>query len=185
MLGIITARLLRRHEQLTGESADWLRKMSRVAPKAFRRFLLFVPMSRLVDRVPPEAHAAARIAAMLAEDCGPCLQTTVTLLEHAGIEPRLLRAALRGDTAAMEEKTRTAYLFAAHVVAKDPGSEELRRLIEQWWGKAGTIELALAIASGHVYPAVKRAMGYAQACQGVTVAGEVTLIDSSAPLLYT
>jgi hypothetical protein len=84
---------------------------------------------------------------------------------------------LRGETAAMDEKTRTAYVFAAHVAARDPRSEELRPLIAQWWGEAGIVELALAIASAHVYPTVKRAMGHAQACQRVTVAGEPTAIE--------
>ena len=124
--------------------------------------------------VPPAAAHSARIAATKSEDCGPCLQTSVNYALGANIDASLIRAAVARDLDAMDEETRTAYLFAEAVSARDPVCDDYRSQIEKWWGKAGVTELALAIASTRVFPTVKRAMGYAKACQRVTIAGQTT-----------
>lgn len=124
MLKAFVERSLRRQEQIAGEPTDFLRDVYTAAPGGFWRFALFIPMSRYRKRLPVEARAVASIAAVHAEDCGPCLQTVVNLASAAG----------------------------------DIRSEELRPLIESWWGKASIAELALAITSTRVFPTVKRVM---------------------------
>lgn len=174
MLKGIIERMIRKQEIATGESADFLRDMYGAAPAGFWRFALFVPMSRFRTALPLDAACAVRIAAVHAEDCGPCLQTVINLSLAAGASPEVLRAAVAGDLAAMDERTRTAFEFARAIAARDIHAEDLRPVIERWWGKAGITEIALAIASTRVFPTVKRAMGYAQACQRVVIEGEET-----------
>ncbi|WP_421865489.1 hypothetical protein [Parvibaculum sp.] len=174
MLKNIIGRLIRKQEEVTGESADFMRDLYEASPRGFWRFVLFVPMSRHRGTLSVDAASAVRIAAVHAEDCGPCLQTVIKLSLDAGAAPRLLRAAVEENPAAMDEETRLAFEFARHLVARDPRAEDLRHAVEQRWGKAGICEIALAIASTRVFPTVKRAMGYGQACQRAVIAGEET-----------
>jgi hypothetical protein len=131
---------------------------------------------RLLALCPFRAYepASRRAAAVHAEDCGPCLQTVINLSLAAGARPEILRAAVEENLAAMDEETKLAFEFARLLSARDARSEDLRSAVERRWGKAGLAEIALAIASTRVFPTVKRAMGYAQACQRVVIAGEAT-----------
>lgn len=181
MLKALVERLMRKQEERTGESADFVRDIYAAAPGGFWRFVLFSPMAQYRKALPVEACAVAKIAAAHAEDCGPCLQTTVNLAAAAGVAPNVIRAAVTRDLSAMEERTRTAFEFAEAVAARDIRSEELRPLIEQWWGKAGVAELALAIASTRVFPTLKRALGHGQACSRVVIGAETVRADLAAP----
>lgn len=163
---------LRRGERQTGENADFAREIYDAAPGGFWRFGFFIPMSRYRKVVPAEAFAVAKIAAVHAEDCGPCLQTAVNLATADGVAPEIIRAAVTRDLGALDDRTRAAFEFAEAVVARDIRSEELRPLIERWWGKAGVVELALVISATRVFPTVKRALGHGQACSRVVIGRE-------------
>ncbi|MCE9651365.1 MAG: hypothetical protein K8R18_17225 [Parvibaculum sp.] len=181
MLKPLLERMFRKQEQLTGESADFIREMYDAAPGGFWRFAMFMPMSRYRRALPKEARVAAGIAAVHSEDCGPCLQTGINLALADGVAPEIIRAAVAGDTAAMDERTRTAFEFAQAICARDIRSEELRPLIEKWWGKAATVELALTIASARTFPTVKRVLGHGQACLRVTIGHETVHAELAAP----
>lgn len=181
MLKTFIEKMLRKQEEVTGESVDYLRDLHAAAPGALWRFVCFLPMSRFRKSLPLEAQAVARIAAVHAEDCGPCLQTVVNLMTVAGVAPQTLRAAVTRDLAAMDERTRTVFEFAEAIVNRDIHSEELRPLIEGWWGKAAMADLALAIASTRVFPTVKRVMGYGQACSRVTIGQETLRAELAKP----
>ena len=172
MLKNLIERLIRKQEAMTGESADFMRDLYAGSPAGFRRFALFLPMSRHRGALPLDAACAVRIAAVHAEDCGPCLQTVVNLSLAAGAGARTIRAAVEGNLPAMDEETRLAFEFARLLCARNPEAEDIRGEVERRWGKAGISEIALAIASTRVFPTVKRAMGYGQACQRVVIAGE-------------
>lgn len=176
-------RLIRQQENRTGESADFLRDIWDASPGAFLRFAGFVPMSRFRGHLPVNAVAAARIATVHEEDCGPCLQTVVTMSLDAGASPHILAAAVEERLDEMDEETALVFRFAKAIVTRDPKVENDRAAIEQRWGKAGLTELALAIASTRVFPTLKRVMGYAEACQRITIAGKKT--EAALPLRGT
>jgi len=119
MLKAFVEKSLRRQEEITGEPTDFLRDIYEAAPGGFWRFALFVPMSRYSKRLPIEAYAVARIAAVHAEDCGPCLQTVVNMASSAGVPVDILRAAVMRDLGAMDERTRTVFEFAEAIAARD------------------------------------------------------------------
>ena len=181
MLNAFVARFLRQQEERTGEPVDYLRDLYEAAPGGFWRFVFFTPMSRFGKCLPPDALAVARIAAVHAEDCGPCLQIVVNLTTAAGVPAHVLRAAVTRNLSAMDERTRTVFEFAEAIVHRDIRSEELRPLIENWWGKAAIADLALTIASTRVFPTMKRVMGYGQACSRVTIGQETIRADLANP----
>ena len=179
MLKTILERMFAKQEKLTGESMDFARDLYRAAPGGFWRFAFFTPMANYRHVLPKEAYAVAKIAAAHSEDCGPCLQTTVNLATSAGVDPQIIRAAVTGDTANMDERTATAFMFARAICAHDFASEELRPRLIKWWGEAGIAELSLAICSSRLFPMLKRSMGHGAACQRVVV-GQETLQVSAA-----
>ena len=165
-------KLINSAERQTGEPADFMRDMLNTSPAAFWKFAMFTPMARHRQRVPATALHAARIAATHAEDCGPCLQTVVNYAARDGMSPRLIKAAVEGDTGAMDPETRLAFEFSRCLAARDPHAEDLRDQVEAVWGKEGIVDLALATTATRVFPILKRAMGYAEACQRVTIERE-------------
>ncbi|MDP2123174.1 MAG: hypothetical protein Q8J92_02225 [Parvibaculum sp.] len=173
MFGFLARRLIDTQERLTGSSADYARDLYAGSPGAFWRFTISMMSSRYVKTLPPEAYCAAGFGALRAEDCGPCVQIGVNLALAQGIATVVVRAAATGDVASLSEDNRLAYEFAYAVATRDLRAEELRPMVERKWGKAGLAELALEIASVRAYPAMKRALGYAQTCQRVVIEGEV------------
>jgi hypothetical protein len=172
--------LFRKQEQVTGESTDFLRDLRRASPGGMWRFVFFIPMARYRRALPVEAYAVARIAAAHSEDCGPCLQTTVNLAKGEGVSDMIIRAAVLGDLAAMDERTGAAFAFARAVCAHDLASEELRPKLIEWWGEEAVAELALAICAARLFPTLKRGLGHGQACQRVTVGKETLLVSAPA-----
>ena len=165
-------------EKATGESADFVRDLRRASPGGFWRFAFFTPMSNYRRALPKEAYGVAKIAASHSEDCGPCLQTTVNLAKADGVSDAIIRAAVTGDVAAMDERTAAAFLFARAVCAHDIEAENIRPQLIEWWGEAGVAELALVICSSRLYPALKRGLGHGEACMRVTVGRETLAVGA-------
>ncbi len=64
---------------------------------AIFKFFLFQAMASHRDRLPRDLGFAARIAAALSEDCGPCTQLVVDMALRAGMTPQRISALLRGN----------------------------------------------------------------------------------------
>ena len=178
MLNVLLERLFKTQERVTGESMDFVRDLRRTAPGGFWRFALFTPMASYRRALPVEAYAVAKIAAAHAEDCGPCLQTTVNLAQADGVSDTIIRAAVLGDINAMDERTGAAFAFARAICARDFPSEDLRPKLLAWWGEAGLAELSLAICSSRLFPTLKRGLGHAQSCQRVIVGMETLQVTA-------
>ena len=180
MLDHLLERLFAKQEHVTGESMDFVRDLRRASKGGFWRFAGFTPMASYCRALPHDAYAVAKIAAAKSEDCGPCLQTTVNLARHDGVDDAVIRAAVTGDMRDMDERIATAYAFAIAVCEKDMASEALRPKLLSWWGEAGLAELALAICASRLFPTLKRGLGHAQACQRISIGRETLVVSSPA-----
>ena len=93
----------------------------------------------------------------------------------AGISPAIVRAAAAGAVEDLDDDNRLAYEFAYAVATRDIAAEGLRPEVEHRWGKAGLAEIAFVVATTRSYPALKRAMGYAQTCQRAVIGYETAI----------
>lgn len=134
---------------------------------AFARVQRFAMFRR---SVPLAVQVAAALPVVMAEDCGPCAQLTVTLAERQGVAPEILRAIVAHEEAKMPAEIALAYRFGKAVHAHDPAADELRPLIIARWGRVGLVSLAFAIASARIFPTLKYALGYGRACTRLKVA---------------
>jgi hypothetical protein len=104
----------------------------------------------------------------MAEDCGPCVQIHVNLALREHVPEHTLAALLKRDFDACGENAALGFQFG-ETVARGDDASDLRAAIVSKWGEHGVIELAFTIATARFYPAVKRGMGYARACEKIKV----------------
>lgn len=156
-------------EETTGESADYIREILQHTPKGLFLFFLFMPLTYFRGKLSKEAFHIARIYTIKHEDCGPCLQTVVTLAVLDGVDPGLIQLLLENEMSAFPNTLRVVADFTQAVLERKPNLDDTRAAVIQIFGERAVAELALAIASVRVYPVVKRAMGYARSCSLVQV----------------
>jgi hypothetical protein len=184
MLGWLVRRQMAKFEREFDYDLTYARDIYDASPRAFFRFSRISGLAAHREDVSREAWFAAKIAAALAEDCGPCTQLVVTMAEREGVSPEALRAILAGDKAAMPPDAALGFRFARSVLERDiVECDRLRNEVVSRWGRRGLVSLALTIAGARVFPSVKYALGHGHACARVRVAGadtEVTRQTSAA-----
>jgi hypothetical protein len=181
MLRALLTRMIRRFEARWDYDASYQRAIIAADPWVFVKFAVI--RGWVNSRAAPHAAlAAAGLAATMHEDCGPCTQISADMALSYGLDPKVLRAILAGDQAAMGDTAALAWRFAraslAHDLAAEPERDEIRRR----WGERGLVALSMAITAGRVYPTLKYALGHGQACSRVVVAGETAPLVATSPL---
>jgi hypothetical protein len=72
----------------------------------------------------------------------------------------------------MGEAAALAYRFANAVIDRDmETADPLRDEILTRWGKAGLVDICLAITTSRMYPTLKYGLGHGKTCSRVVVAG--------------
>jgi hypothetical protein len=171
MLKAYFTRYLDKFERQWSYDASYMREVLHVSPASFLKFMFG---SQSADRkaAPPEALVAAGLFGTMAEDCGPCTQIGVDLATAQGVDPKVLRAIIAGDEAAMGETAALAYRFARASLARDMAAcDPLRDEIVRRWGKKGLVAISLTLMQSRMYPTLKYALGHGKACSKVVVAG--------------
>jgi len=178
MLGWLVRRQIAKFERNFDYDLTYARDIYDASPRAFFRFARISGIAEHRENVPREAWFAAKIAAAMAEDCGPCTQLVVTMAEREGVSPRTLRAILAGEQGALPPDARLGFRFANAVLARDVAEgDRLRDEVVSRWGRKGLVTLALTIAASRIFPAVKYGLGHGQACVRVLVAGADTQVS--------
>ena len=150
------------------------------SPHAAWMFSRAAAIGKYRKDVPLAAWAAAAITAVRHEDCGPCTQLGVSIMERAGVDAKILRAVLAEDPAAMPDDVALAWRFTRATIDHDPSADRYRDEIIRRWGSRAVISLAFAIVASRVYPTVKYAMGHGEACTRVVVGGTPITFDKAA-----
>lgn len=172
MLKFFLSRWLDRFETTFGYDASYMRHVLRTNPWSLLKFGLG---TSALDRkaAPPEAVVAASLYGTLQEDCGPCVQVGVDIAAANGVDPKVLRAIIAGDEAAMGEAAALGYRFARASLARDmEACDPLRDEIVRRWGDEALVAISLAMVASRMYPTLKYALGYGKACSRVKVGGE-------------
>lgn len=172
MLKWLIGRRIVAFERTYGYDTSYVRDMLDADPRAVLALGGIERMARYRRRVPKEAWYAAKLVAVLAEDCGPCTQLVVAMAERAGVSSTVLRAVIARDDGAMNADAALAHRFAESVIARDARMDERRGAIVKRWGERGLISLSFAIVTSRLYPTLKYALGHGQACTRVTIGGE-------------
>jgi hypothetical protein len=164
----ITSRLIDVAERKFGEKLGYMRDMASASPTAFYKFGLFLVFARHRKAAPLDAYYLATIGALQHEDCGPCLQLAVNQAFADGVSPAIISSAVAGG-ATLDAERRLYLDFGRAVSANLPEAEELRLRLAEKLSPAAMVDLAIAIASARVFPALKRGLGHAKSCSLVQI----------------
>jgi len=178
MLKLLIRRRIDRFARQYDYDTSYMSELLETSQRAFLRFARVAGLSRHRESLPPAPWYAAKLAATLHEDCGPCTQLVVRMAAEDGVPPATLAAIVGGDESRMDEEVRLGWRFAQAVLAHDPAADGFREEIVRRWGDKAVVSLALGIAASRMFPTIKVAMGHGRACQRVRV-GDRELVPAS------
>lgn len=164
MLHMITNHFISKAELRLGVPLEYVRAIAAVSTGLLNRYNRFFGFLDPNKHAPPSAYYVARIRGAMAADCGTCVEIEFNLASQAGVEDKLIAAALRGDPDAMDPQFGAVCQLTDAVVANRIDDPDAREAVIAAYGEAGLIELSYAMNGAALLPGVKRAMGYAVAC---------------------
>ena len=180
MLKRMLHRSIAKFEREFGYDATYLHEVTDISPAASIKFMLFQLMSNHRDGAPREAYCAAKIAAALSEDCGPCTQLVVDFALRARMDPKRITALLRGDLEQAGADAELGFRYGIAAAQNTLDAPALAAEVETRYGKRALVSMAFAVASSRVYPALKRGMGHGAACTKITVSRETVVLKEAA-----
>lgn len=179
MLRWMLHKMLRAFESRYAYDAAYCHEILDVAGgPAFLRFWMVQGMGAYAADLPAEVLHAARLAAIIEEDCGPCAQLTVQMAEEARISEAVLSAVIRKDDAALPPDVRLAVQFVRSAMARDEAADELREQVVQRFGKRALVTLAYTMTTAKIYPSLKYALGHGQMCTRLQL-GQKSLVAAA------
>ena len=167
-MGALADRLVATAEKRAGVEMPYLHTLADASGAAFAKWLLAMPAADHRQRAPREAWHLARLGATVAQDCGTCVQTVVTLARRDGVGPMLLRQALDAPET-LPDDDRAAYRFGHAVASRSDDAADRAAEVEALFGPGVHVELAMAVAMCSIFPIVKRGLGQSLSCALVTV----------------
>jgi hypothetical protein len=180
MLKAYLHRSVARLERRFGYDATYLHEVIDISRPAFFKFGLFQIMSSHRDGVPRDAWYAARIAAAMSEDCGPCTQLVVDMALREGMKGDALSALLRGDLERAGTDAEFGFRYGIAVAQNTPEALALSEDAEKRYGKRALVSLAFAVACSRVYPTLKRGLGHGATCTKITISDETIVLRQAA-----
>ncbi|MBX7526437.1 hypothetical protein [Qipengyuania vesicularis] len=149
--------------KVAGEAEPYMDDLDRAGGFATEKFQHAMLLSGHRHHAPSALLHMARLGSTRAEDCGPCVEIVRQFALADGLDPARIQNALMGRPESEEDKL--AYDFGAAVSSGDVATAaELGERLEALFGRKVRTELALGAASGRLFPAIKRGLGFASAC---------------------
>jgi len=183
MLKMITGHLISRAEKRLGVPMDHVRAIAAASTGLLNRYNRFFGFLDPNRHAPPEAYYIARIRGAMAADCGTCVEIEFNLASQAGIDAKLIAAALKGDLETMGPQLGAVSQLTDAVVANRIDDPDAREVVVAAYGEAGLVELSYAMNGAALLPGVKRAMGYAVACDSTLMTRLMATLAERTPKL--
>lgn len=155
---------IRERETVIGVPLDYQRDMAAASPGSALRLQEIARLIRENQSVPEQVAMMAALGAVMAEDCGDCVQIYVNLALKTGIDKSIVKAALDNHLTEMPGDLKLGFCFGRVVSQNDPMLLEKGAALEAKFGRKALVDLALVIAMARFYPTVKRALGHSRTC---------------------
>ena len=156
---------VRAMDQFSDGRTAFIHDLAAAGGFAVEKFQHFMPVTMHRYHAPADLLHMARLGATLHEDCGPCAIDAAQGALMDGVPRDLVNAALTRQPPAGD--LAQAFAFGQALAANTPEVGDLGDAIEAQYGRAVRTELTLTAATVRSYPAIKRGLGYAQACSAV------------------
>jgi len=148
----------------------YLRHLFALSPGAFMRFRHVLDNANYAQEVPLAALYTVKFLSIAREDCGPCAQHTLDQAKEAGVSTGDLQALVARDATRLSADAQLAWNYAQAALDHAPETAEWCERIIARWGQQALATLAIALVTSRSFPAMKQALGLAQAtCQRLEV----------------
>jgi hypothetical protein len=164
MMKKIAAALIRKSEKRIGVTFDYIHKIAETDMNLLTRYNRIFGFLDPNKNVPAAAYHAARIRGAAVSDCGVCVEAETNLAKIAKIPADIISDLLVGNYDNLPPEIAAVGKLADAVVGGHYDDPEAREMILKTWGDKALIELSFAMNGAALLPGVKRAMGYATAC---------------------
>ncbi len=169
MINFIGKKILKKFHNQYDYDVNYMQDILHTNRAAFLKFLGFQAMSTHAKNLPQEALYAAKLRAIIWDDCGPCTQLITDMAIQASVKPQHVKAIISRDQKKLSSETWLVIQFTEAVLAHNPEIDHLRQSIIDLWGMDGLISIAFSISTSRVYPALKYALGYGKECQLIRI----------------
>jgi hypothetical protein len=173
MIDWLIRRRIAAFERRFGYDAGYARELLAATRSGFWHWARLGGMAQHREGVPLAPWHAAKLAAVRAQDCGPCTQLVVDMARADGVADGLLCAVLRDEVDALDADTALAVRYAHAAVTRGPQLAACCKAVQSRWGARGLASLALAVTGARMFPMLKYALGHGQACVRVQVGAQV------------
>ena len=161
MIRRIAHYLIRKVERRVGVTLDYVHAIAETNIGLLSRYNRIFGIVDPRKHLPTDAYHAARLRGALAADCGTCVEAEINLALAAGLSQDWMHRVLTDQ----EKGDLNAVIVLTDAVVRDRiDAPDAREQVRSAYGDAGLIELSLAMNGAAFLPGVKRAMGYATAC---------------------
>ena len=103
MIRYVCNRMLLAMQRRYDYDVSYLQEILQADLRAFLKFMAFQTMASHRRNLPVEALFAAKLRAIIWDDCGPCTQLVVNMALEAEVEPDLVRAIVDGKVKLVKE----------------------------------------------------------------------------------
>lgn len=169
MIRYLCKKMLQSMESRYDYDTGYAQKILETDLGAFFKYMGFQIMSSHTGGLPAGPLYAARLRAIIWDDCGPCTQLITNMALEAKVSPEIVHAIIERDLEKLPEEIALVVRFVELVLAHNPEADDLREEIVKRWGDKGLIAIAYGISTSRVYPALKYTMGFGQACSRIQV----------------
>ena len=150
-------------KKIAGEGEPYFDDLSDAGGFAVEKFQHGMVLSGHYFHAPKELIHMARLGSTRSEDCGPCVEIVRGFALADRMDADRLQNALMGKPDNADDGL--AYGFGEAIAGGDVArASELGDQLEAHFSRPIRTELTLAAASGRLYPAIKRGLGFASAC---------------------
>ena len=150
-------------KRMVGMGEPYYDDLSAAGGFAVEKFQHAMVLAGHYYHAPSEMIHMARLGSTRAEDCGPCVEIVRNFALADGMDKDRLQNALMGRPES--EADALAFSFGEAIASGDIlRAAELGEAIEAQHSRPVRTEMTLAAASGRLFPAIKRGLGYASAC---------------------
>lgn len=175
MLKHIIEKQLTAFEKEWDYSMDYAREVLELGVLVLKKFQDAQAIGSYCEGISSRAHFGVKILAVMAGDCGPCVQLVTDMAAREGVPPEALAALVRGELEALPEDMRLPAEFTRALVARSEELPELRERMRERYGNEGLVSAAYGVINASMYPTLKYALGHGHACAKIGIGEQLVI----------
>lgn len=146
---------------------SYMEEMLKESPDAYEIYDAFLPMAYFSKATSTEVIHLVRIVSMMNQDCGACSQLCIDFALEAGLSKEFVKEIVFNEGKALSPDLQLLFDFTKTISTNQTVDPLMYDKMNQIYTREMMMEIALAIASTRVFPAIKKTLNYFESCSMV------------------